>query len=55
MIWPTCSMVKLTGEHVGLVPRIQHLIRNCLHTWKQHGKEIKRFFTNMKTEAEVSC
>ena len=26
MIWPTCSLVKLTGEYVGLVPGIRHLI-----------------------------
>ena len=27
IIWPTCSLVKLTGEYVGLVPGIRHLIR----------------------------
>ena len=27
MICPTCSLVKLTGEYVGLVPGIRHLIR----------------------------
>ena len=27
MIWPTCSLVKLTGEYVGLAPGIRHLIR----------------------------
>ena len=27
MIWPTCPLVKLTGEYIGLVPRIRHLIR----------------------------
>ena len=27
MFWPTCSLVKLTGEYVGLVPGIQHLIQ----------------------------
>ena len=27
MIWPTCSLVKLTGEYVGLVPGIRHLIQ----------------------------
>ena len=26
MIWPTCSLVKLTGENIGLVPGIRHLI-----------------------------
>ena len=26
MIWPTCSLVKLTGEYAGLVPGIWHLI-----------------------------
>ena len=27
MIWSTCSLVKLTGEYVGLAPGIRHLIR----------------------------
>ena len=27
MIWPTCSLGKLTGEYIGLVPGIRHLIR----------------------------
>ena len=26
-VWPTCSLVKLAGEYVGLVPGIQHLIQ----------------------------
>ena len=29
MFWPTCSLVKLTGGYVGLVPGIRHLTRNC--------------------------
>ena len=28
IMWSTCSQVKLTGEYVGLVPGIQHLISN---------------------------
>ena len=27
MIWPIYSLVKLTGEYVGLVPGIRHLIQ----------------------------
>ena len=27
MIWPTCSLVNLTGEYVSLVPVIRHLIQ----------------------------
>ena len=27
IFWPTCSLVKLTGEYVGLVPGIQYLIQ----------------------------
>ena len=26
MFWPTCSLVRLTGEYVGLVPGTRHLI-----------------------------
>ena len=26
LIWLTCSLVKLTGDYVGLVPGIRHLI-----------------------------
>ena len=32
MIWPTCSLVKLSGEYVGLVPEIRHLIHNKYST-----------------------
>ena len=31
MIWPTCSVVKLTGEYVGLVSGIRHLLQLHLY------------------------
>ena len=38
MIWPTCSVVKLTGEYVGLVSGIRHLLQLhlyiFLHFWQ---------------------
>ena len=40
MFWPSCFLVKLTGEYVGLVPGIRLLIRrsknfinHVTHTW----------------------
>ena len=38
-VWPTCSLVKLAGEYVGLVPGIQHLIQGI------QGLYIYLFYT----------
>ena len=32
MIWPTCSLLKLTVEYVGLAPGIRHLIPSLITT-----------------------
>ena len=44
MIWPTFSLVKLTGEYVGLVLGIRHLIQ----------KLFLKFFLNLQKNTRVS-
>ena len=42
---------KITNDNkVKYYPVVTNHKRNCFQTWRQHGKKIKRFFTNMKTE-----
>ena len=59
LIWPTCSLVKVTGDYVGLVPGIRHLIhipegrtlssKTVFGNWKLFKNDEKCFLCHVKS------
>ena len=50
LIMKTITTIKVVMIVKLIALRRHQPQKNCFHTWRQHGKKIKRFFANTKTE-----